>query len=124
MSDSLAKVQVDLEVYSMEAVLKSAYRFTAKCFVDLRKLDERIVEVSIRPKNSEDSADKIIPEFLNDLIDQRLRTIVAAETAITRDLIMAHALSRSGFLRPEFEDSASADDPIGISVPDRLKTAH
>jgi len=59
----------------------------------------------MRPKKAEDDSDQAIRDFLNDLIDQRLRSIVAEETSATRDLIMAHALSRTALIRPDFENT-------------------
>jgi len=107
---------VDLSVYSLEAVLKSAYRFSGRCYLVLRTVDERTVHVDIRPKQPEDSADAVMGEFLNDLIDQRLRSRVAAETAVVRDRIMAHALSQSGFIRPDLESADATSDSATVSV--------
>lgn len=109
--------QVDLGVYTLEAVLKSSYRFTGRGFVELKTLNKHTVEVSIRAKSPGDDAETLMAEFLNDLIDQRLRTIVAQETATTRDRIMAHALSQTGFLRPDWETADPAHDPAHISTP-------
>lgn len=114
--------QVDLGIYTMEAVLKSSYRFTGRAFVELKTVSECSVEVSIRPKQPGADAETLMAEFLNDLLDQRLRTIVAQETAATRDRIMAHALSQTGFLRPELETADPAHDPAKISAPpDRVR---
>ena len=121
-SASSARREVDLAIYGMDAVLKSSYRFTGRSFVELKTLNERTVEVHIRPKSSEGDAEAIMGEFLNDLIDQRLRSIVASETAGVRDRIMAHALSQTDFVRPDLETADPRLDPLCISRPDKART--
>lgn len=106
---------VDLSIYSREAVLKSAHRFTGTCFVQLNDVGVDQIEVHLRPKRAEDDSDKCLAEFLNDLLDQRLRTLVAEETSSTRDLIMAHALSRTVFVRPDLESADPLTDPSHVA---------
>lgn len=95
--------RVDVGVYSLEAVLKSAYRFTGRCFIHIAHADDNALLVRMRPKDPNENPDSSLRDFLNDLLDQRLRSIIEAETAQTRDLIMAHALSKTPLIRPEFE---------------------
>lgn len=119
--DRLTKI--DLTIYGLDAVLKSAYRFTGRCFIHLQHADEHTVEVRMRPKQATEDTDIPIREFLNDLIDQRLRGIVAAETTDVRNLIMAHALSRTGFIRPDLETADPKSDPHHVSISDRKQLA-
>ncbi|WP_043585817.1 His-Xaa-Ser system protein HxsD [Geminisphaera colitermitum] len=112
---------IDLTVYGMETVLAAAYALTGKCFLHLQTVDQHRLEIRLRTKRPEDDTDVCIREFFNNLIDQRLRKIVADETAKTRDLLMAHALSRVAFIRPDLEDSSPQEDPAYVSIPDRLK---
>ncbi|MCU1329949.1 MAG: hypothetical protein JWN34_5319 [Bryobacterales bacterium] len=95
--------QVDLSVYSSEAVLKSAYRFTGRCYVVLQRVADEMMSVRIRPKNANEDPDAVLGEFLNDLLDQRLRSLIAAETVTARDLVLRHALSKAKFIRPDLE---------------------
>jgi len=115
--DRLARI--DLNVYGLEAVLKSAYRFTGKCFIHLQHAAENGVEIRLRPKLADEDPDAAIREFFNDLLDQRLRSIVAAETAEVRNLVMAHALSQTSFIRPALETAEPTEDPENVSLPDR-----
>lgn len=92
------KVSVDLSVYGLTAVLKSAYRFSGRAYLHVQDAGQGKVDVWVRTKNG-DAAETIVGEFLNDLLDQRLREVVAAETRSERDLIMAHALSRTNLLK-------------------------
>ena len=115
--------RIDLTVYGLDAVFKSAYRFTARCFIHLQHADERTIDVRMRPKLETGNPDTAIRDFLNDLIDQRLRSLLAAETVDVRNLIMAHALSRTNLVRPELETADPKSDPNHVSIPDRKHLA-
>ena len=111
--------RIDLSVYGIETVLKSVYRFTGSCFVHLQHDGDRVVALRMRPKRPEEDPDLAIRNLLNDLVDQQLRSIVAVETAATRDLIMAHALSQTTLIRPDLETADPKKDPQNVSIPDR-----
>lgn len=95
--------EVDLGVYSISALLRVAYRFTDRCYLHLQRKSETIVEVRFRPKASDAPLDRIAGEFCNELLDQTLREIVARESEPVRNLVLAHALSRTPFVEPELE---------------------
>jgi His-Xaa-Ser system protein HxsD len=95
-------VEIDLGVYTLSALLRVAYRFTDRCYLHLQKKGERVV-VRFRPKAAEPPLDQIAGEFCNELLDQSLREIVARESEPVRNLILAHALSRTPFVDPELE---------------------
>jgi His-Xaa-Ser system protein HxsD len=103
-------MEVDLGVYGLTALLKVADKFTDRCFVHLHKRSEHIVEVRFKSKNPLVSLDSIAGEFGNEILDQRLREIVARESEPVRNLIFAHALSRVGFVTSE-PTSPQNDDP-------------
>jgi len=113
---------IDLSVYSLTAVLKASYKFTGRCFIHLQSVAGGI-ELRIRPKRVDDDSDDALGEFLNELLDQSLREIVAADTAGIRDLVMAHALSRTSFIRPDLETAEPDQDPRNVSVPDKFRDA-
>jgi len=94
-------MEVDLEVYGLPALLKVVYKFTDRCFVHLQRRNERVVEVRFRPKGSQVQLDSIAGEFCNEVLDQRLREIVARESEPVRNLVLAHALSRVGLANSE-----------------------
>jgi His-Xaa-Ser system protein HxsD len=94
---------VDLQVHTMESICRAAYKFSGRAFVRLRQTDAGL-EVSLEPKLSTEDASPLAKEFENELLDQRLRAIIAAETAKARDLILAHALSQSVLVRLEWEN--------------------
>lgn len=103
--------EVDLGVYTLSALLRVAYRFTDRCYLHLQKKSERVVEVRFQAKVSEPPLEKIAAEFCNELLDQSLREVVARESEPVRNLILAHALSRTPFVEPELETLDPFGDP-------------
>lgn len=104
-------MEVDLGVYGLTALLKVADKFTDRCFVHLQKRSEHIVEVRFRSKNPAVSLDLIAGEFGNEILDQRLREIVARESEPVRNLVLAHALSRVGLVT--VESASPQNDGLG-----------
>src|SRR5437867_4179007 len=96
-------MEVDLDIYDLSAVLKVADKFTDRCFVHLQHRSERIVEVRFRAKSAQVPLDSIAGAFCNEVLDQRLRQIVARESEPVRNLVLAHALSRVDFAGSESE---------------------
>ena len=94
-------MEVDLEVYGLTALLKVANKFKDRCFVQLQKRNERLVDVRFQSKTQQLSLDSIAGEFCNEILDQRLREIVACESEPLRNLIIAHALARAAFASPQ-----------------------
>jgi His-Xaa-Ser system protein HxsD len=114
-------VTVDTSIYSLKAVLKSAYSFTARAYLHLQHRDATVIEVRMRPKCASEDPESIVFDFLNDLIDQRLRDLIAAETEQARDLILAHALSKTCLLAPELETADPRTDPLRVSLPTKSR---
>jgi His-Xaa-Ser system protein HxsD len=98
---------VDLGVYSMSALLRVAYRFTDRCYLHLQR-EGGSVCVRFRAKAPAPPLDQIAGEFCNELLDQTLREIVAQESEPVRNLVLAHALSRTSFVDPQPETNAAS----------------
>jgi His-Xaa-Ser system protein HxsD len=96
-------VQIDLGVYSHAALLKAAYRFTDRCYLHLENHSPSLVVVRFSRKNESVDLERIAGEFCSELLDQTLREIVGKETEGERNLILAHALSRTTLDNPELE---------------------
>lgn len=111
---------VEIRIYSLKAILKAAYNLTGWAFIHLQYRDDTAVEIRIRAKDPMVDIDRLVGEFLNDLIDQRLREIIGQETEATRDLILAHALSKTNLLSAELETVEPSDDPLRIVQPDAV----
>ena len=102
--------EVDLGVYSLSALLRVAYRFTDRCYLHLQRKSEHIVEVRFRAKTQEIPIENLAEEFCNELLDQSLREIVGRESEPVRNLILAHALSRTPLVDPELESADPFSD--------------
>jgi His-Xaa-Ser system protein HxsD len=104
-------MEVDLEVYGMPALLKVAHKFTDRCFVHLQRRNEQIVEVRFEARDLRFPLEPIAGEFCNEVLDQRLREILARESEPVRNLILAHALSGIGLT--DTEDQAPQNHDPG-----------
>jgi His-Xaa-Ser system protein HxsD len=87
------EVVVDLGLYSQSAILKATYKFTGDWYVQLVTTSENAITVIFTPKVSTDQSTNLKGEFLNELLDQRLREKINEETLPARNLIMAYALA-------------------------------
>ena len=115
-------LQVDATVYPLKAILKTAYWFTDRCYLHLQYGEGDIVEIRFKGKPGRVQAHPG-EEFMNRLLDQTLRDQIAAETAPLRNLIVAHALSKTCLISPELERVATSEDPLNIAVPDERKSS-
>jgi His-Xaa-Ser system protein HxsD len=116
---SVRLLTLDVKVYSLEAILKTAYWFTERAFLHLQYRDAQTIEVRLRAKLAAVDPDEIAGNFLNDLIDQRLRELVAVETEKTRDLIIAHALSKTALVNRHFETADPFSASHRVTKPER-----
>jgi His-Xaa-Ser system protein HxsD len=94
--------EVDTNIYSLEAIKKSAYRFADRAGVDLSFVASNKIQVTLVPscKNAVD-LQQMVSEFRSELLDQDLREIIKRETAPIRNLILAHAFSRTRLVQQE-----------------------
>ncbi|AOW57605.1 TPA: His-Xaa-Ser system protein HxsD [Legionella pneumophila] len=94
---------LNISTYSLNAIKKVCYQFSSTFSVKLEKIDEENVKVFFmfsEPLTSE-KIDFIISSFYQALLDQDLREIVSRETEGVRNLILAHAFSKTTLIDPE-----------------------
>lgn len=96
--DGRVELVVSLRAYRLAAVQKTAYRLAARCTAVLGDIDEQSVAVHLMfpAPISEAQALEVARLFFQELLDQELREKIAVETAPLRNLILAHAYSRTG----------------------------
>lgn len=94
------EVIVDLGLYTQTAILKATYKFTGNYFVRLEKVSDNSLTVAFTVKSPAILTANLTEEFLNELLDQRLREHISVETLPVRNLIMAHALSKLDLVPP------------------------
>jgi len=113
-------VKVDMKIFSMDVLLKTAYWYTDRCYLHLQYSGEDLVEARFKPKPGT-SLDNLPERFMNDLLIQSLQERVSKESEPFRNLILAHALSKTSLINPEMEAAEPFTDPQRITVPDDAK---
>jgi len=113
--DSLC-ISVNLTLYPREALFRVCYLFTDRCYLFLA-LEENadIVRVQFARKKPESDLTTIAAEFSNELINQKVRLDIAAETKQIRELIVTQAFAEADFLADTASGMSYDTDPKGIS---------
>jgi His-Xaa-Ser system protein HxsD len=119
--NDLVLLPLDETIYCRDAVLRTCYWFTDRCYIFISRPSEGVLLVSLRAKESKPTLENPSPltigalagEFQNYLLDQQLRIDIELQTRGIRELLIAKAFSESGVM----DDSAPGDvrDPVLIS---------
>ena len=96
---------VDESIYSREALLRTCYWFTDRCYLFVSRPGPNQFSVRIRAKAGLPSLESISGDFENALIDHQVRQDVERDTARLRELIVAKAFSEG-----DLEDAPIGDD--------------
>src|SRR4051812_1299721 len=101
--DGVVHLVLDLRIYRLEAIKKTAYRLAAKCTAVLGELEGEQVraELRFRPGVTQVAAEEVARQFFQELLDQELREHVAGETEGLRTLILAQAFSKADLIKRE-----------------------
>ena len=118
------KVNVDLNIYPLEAIYGAAYVFVDKVYIFLDSLAEGKVEITFRSKdeNEVEALEKIEGEFMNELLNYTLRLKLSESNKKIREYVVEQALfsalgREEGILKNEDEKFEFEDDPLGIAIP-------
>ena len=104
MPDGSFVVRFDRNVYRLSAVKKSAYKYGDILHALIEEADGSVV-VSLRPASSNANPEEAVGKFCNEVLDQELREEIAAQTTGIRDLLLAHAFSKTSLVDSELETS-------------------
>jgi len=107
-------VAFDISVYRLTAIKKAAHKFGDRFHILIRPTTDGRVEAVLKAKTSLADPKRVVGEFCNEVLDQELRELVAQETQAVRDLILAHAFSKTSLLSTEAEEADYHTDPLGI----------
>lgn len=89
----------DKKVYEVESVKKAAYRFCDQFSVNISLADDAIkCEFTFPFNKTEESINHSLSEFQKELLDQDLRSAIKKETEGVRNLILAHAFSKTSLV--------------------------
>ncbi|MCH5138437.1 His-Xaa-Ser system protein HxsD [Clostridiaceae bacterium UIB06] len=85
---------VNEEIYSLTAVMKTAYMFIEKVYIYFDYEKEKVIRVEFTTKETydRDHMEKMVKEFYNELLNQALRLKVFKDTKNIRELILGRAL--------------------------------
>lgn len=94
---TIKEVGFEINTTSLDSIKKAAYRFIDQFSTEFL-IRESIFLCVLRfhPNKSEDSANMMVDEFRKEVLDQDLRASIRAETEPIRNLILAHAFSKTG----------------------------
>jgi His-Xaa-Ser system protein HxsD len=95
--DGAVRFEINVGLYSLGAVKKAAYKFTSECAVLLEQGQDTLLTVVLNFVGDQTGERKlqIAAALCNEILDQDLREIIAKETESTRNLILAHAFSKT-----------------------------
>jgi His-Xaa-Ser system protein HxsD len=95
-------VTFDGKVYSLNAVKKAAYKHVRAFTTDIVVVDEEIhCLINFEQPVTEEQGLRLINEFKKEVLDQDLRERLKVETESVRNVILAHAFSRTGLINNE-----------------------
>lgn len=97
------RLTIDTRIYAIEAVKKAAYKFADRASIFIRPKSEAEVEVvfSFTGQVHPDHPEQVIADYCNELLDQDLREIIKKEAGPLRNLILAHAFSKTSLVEKE-----------------------
>lgn len=92
LENKILKIELDSKVYTKSTILKSTYKFTDRTYIYINhSADREQFIVYFTPKDNL-SIETLSGEFINELLDQELRTVVLDKTRKVRDVIVTRAL--------------------------------
>ncbi len=115
-SDDGLVVAVNSDLYSREALFRVCYLFTDRCYLFLSQEEgSQVIHVRLTRKGPETDLGRLAGEFSNELVNQKVRLDVAAETKAIRELIVAQAFAEADLLGGGESESDYVNDPRGVS---------
>ena len=95
-------VEFDSRVLNLTAIKKAAYKYLNAfvCDISMQKHAVRCV-LGFSASMSEEACTQMADDFKKEVLDQDLRERLKAETESVRNLILAHAFSRTGIISNE-----------------------
>ena len=90
------KLEIDEQIYCLEAVQKAAYRFIDRLTILITNADGKLICEVSAVEGFQEQFEANIANFKRELLDQQLRKKIKDETEPARNLILAYAFSRTG----------------------------
>ena len=106
-------VRIDEAVYSLDAVLRAAYKLSDRCHV-LLGTQAGDITAFVMGRAADDDVTAHIGSFLSELLDQQMRVQLEAQFGPLRTIIAAQAFAQGNLLDPRREHDDYDRDPRGI----------
>lgn len=110
-------VGFDPAVYRVSAIKKATYKFGDRFHALIRTLDNGVIEVTLKAKLHLDDAQFMAGEYCNEVLDQELREEIADNTQGIRNLLLAHAFSKTSLLNADLETEDYHAGPLNVGLP-------
>jgi len=91
-SDGSLALTDSKKIYSKDAILATAYKFTDQVFIDVSDEPEGSFIIHFRNKGN-NPLEQVVGEFSNKLIDQQLREKISKDTRELRDVVIKKAFA-------------------------------
>ncbi len=117
LTDQTLCIKVDLDIYPLEVLFRTCYWFTDRCYLFLTREEGNppVVTVQFSKKSPNHDLPAIAGEFCNELINQKVRADIAAETKAIRELIVAQAFAEADLLDRSAQEGDYRIDPKSIA---------
>lgn len=90
-------VTFDVKTFSVNAVKSAAFRYIHLFTADIAVIHEQVQCLLHFPSSfNEAKVQQVVNDFKKEVLDQDLRERLKAETETVRNLILAHAFSKTG----------------------------
>jgi His-Xaa-Ser system protein HxsD len=93
--DGKILVSLSNAIYEKEAIMVAAYKMTDSCTILIEPIGNNGISVLFEPKEkqSQESLEKIVRDFCNEVLDQQVRLDLEKRYGKIRELIVEHAFS-------------------------------
>jgi His-Xaa-Ser system protein HxsD len=110
-------IRVDGSVYSVKAIARAAFRFSDRAACLLAHDDEShdVVWATFLAKQGSVDLQSLAKEFLDELLDQKLRQDLESSFHDVRLIITAQAFAEGNLLNPDDDTADYRHDPRSIS---------
>lgn len=110
-------VPIDLQLYTLDAAMRAAYKLTDRCFVLLERHESsaELIAFLIGRSPSTDLS-SVALEFRNELLDQQLRCQLEMQFRDVRTLIVAQAFSEGNLIDPDADAGDYRNDARGAGT--------
>ncbi len=92
--DGVRVVNLNAAIYGLHAIRKVAYKLRGRLYI-LVEQHGNVNEVRLISNACPESIDRLVRDFCNEVLDQELRERVAREMTGIRNILQAHALSKT-----------------------------